>query len=189
LFYRTDKNGDGDYIQNMRVRLKLCFFKKYILHLLIFFPSFFKAYVQLIQKIPKNDINLLFAFIPSRKISHIMPVYQYNSKVTSESHDILANYVASSVSWHKCYGTLRPRGNTKKPKSPDDMFAKTGIPDTENDGSGDSDSDFLGSCAGWTENDRTLRKHTPKAIKKEKHQREKQWVHLPLKRPRVIRFI
>jgi hypothetical protein len=53
-----------------------------------------------------------------------MPVFQYNSKVTSESHDILANYVASSVSWHKCYGTLRPRGNTKKPKSPDDMFAK-----------------------------------------------------------------
>ena len=46
-----------------------------------------------------------------------MPVFQYNSKVTSESHDILANYVASSVSWHKCYGTLRPRGNTKKPKS------------------------------------------------------------------------
>ncbi|MFN9981594.1 MAG: hypothetical protein ACK53Y_16840, partial [bacterium] len=68
----------------------------------------------------------------------------------------MENYVASSVSWHKCYGTLRPRGNTKKPKSPDDMFAKTGIPDAENDGSGDSDSDFLGSCAGWTENDRTL---------------------------------
>jgi hypothetical protein len=102
-----------------------------------------------------------------------MPVYQYNSKVTSESHDILANYVASSVSWHKCYGTLRPRGNTKKPKSLGDMFAKTGIPDAENDGSGDSDSDFLGSCAGWTENGRTLRKHTPKAIKKEKHQRDK----------------
>jgi len=102
-----------------------------------------------------------------------MPVFQYNSKVTSESHDILANYVASSVSWHKCYGTLRPRGNTKKPKLPDDMFAKTGIPDAEHDGSGDSDSEFLGSWAGWTENDRTLRKHTPKAIKKEKHQRDK----------------
>ena len=52
------------------------------------------------------------------------------------------------------------------------MFAKTGIPDAENDGSGDSDSEFLGSCAGWTENDRTLRRHTPKAIKKEKHQRD-----------------
>jgi hypothetical protein len=107
----------------------------------------------------------LFAFIPSRKISHVIPVFQYNSKVTSESHDILANYVASSVSWHKCYGTLRPRENTKKPKSPDDMFARTGIPDAENDGSNDSDSEYLGGCAGWTENDRTLRKHTPKAIK------------------------
>jgi hypothetical protein len=129
----------------MRVRLKLCFFEKSILHLLIFFSLFFKAYVQLIQqKTPKNDINKLFAFIPSRKISHVMPVYQYNYKVTSESHDILANYVASSVSWHKCYGTLRPRGNTKKPKLPEEMSAKTGIPDTENDGSGDSDSDFLG---------------------------------------------
>ena len=111
-----------------------------------------------------------------------MPVNQYNSKVTSESHDILANYVASSVSWHKCYGTLRPRGNTKKPKLPDDMFAKTGIPDTENDGSGDSDSDFQGSCAGWTENDRTLRKHTPKAIKKEKHQRDETMGATPSKK-------
>jgi hypothetical protein len=53
------------------------------------------------------------------------------------------------------------------------MFAKTGILDTEIDNSGDSDSEFLGSCAGWTENDRTLRKHTPKAIKTEKHQRDK----------------
>jgi len=34
LFYCRDKNGD--YIQNMRVRFKLCFFEKYILHLLIF---------------------------------------------------------------------------------------------------------------------------------------------------------
>jgi len=48
------------------------------------------------------------------------------------------------------------------------MFAKTGIPDAENDGSGDLDSEFLGSCAGWTEKDRTLRKHTPKAKKKRK---------------------
>jgi hypothetical protein len=69
----------------------------------------------------------LFGFIPARKISHVMPVYQYNSRVTSESHDIFANYVASSFTWHKCYGTLRPRGNTKKPKLPEEMFAKTGI--------------------------------------------------------------
>jgi hypothetical protein len=53
------------------------------------------------------------------------------------------------------------------------MFAKTGIPDAENDGSGDSDSEFLGSHANWIENDRTLRRHTPKATKKEKHQRDK----------------
>jgi hypothetical protein len=118
-----------------------------------------------------------------------MPVFQYNSKVTSESHDILANYVASSVLWHKCYGTLRPRGNTKKPKSPDDMFAKTGIPDAGDDGSGDSDSEFLGSCAGWTENDRTLRKHTPKEKKKESIKELKQWVYLLLKRPRMIRLM
>jgi hypothetical protein len=98
------------------------------------------AYVQLTKKIPKNDINKLFGFISSRKISHIVPLYQYNSRVTSESHDILANYVASSFTWHKCYGTLRPRGNTKKPKSPEEMFAKTGIPDPETDGSDDSDS-------------------------------------------------
>jgi hypothetical protein len=49
-----------------------------------------------------------------KKISQIKPSYKYNSKVNSESVDILANYVASSVQWHKCYGTLRARGNTKK---------------------------------------------------------------------------
>jgi hypothetical protein len=38
LFYRREKNGD--YIQNMRVRLKLCFFEKDILHLLFFFLFF-----------------------------------------------------------------------------------------------------------------------------------------------------
>jgi hypothetical protein len=59
-----------------------------------------------------------------------MPVYQYNSKVTSESHDTLANYIASSVHWQKCYVTLRPRGNTKKPKAPEDMIAKSGIHDS-----------------------------------------------------------
>jgi len=53
-----------------------------------------------------------------------MPVYWHNSKVTSESHDMLANYIASLVQWHKCSGTLRPRGNTKKPKAPEDMIAK-----------------------------------------------------------------
>jgi hypothetical protein len=46
------------------------------------------------------------------------------------------------------------------------MLAKTGILDPETDGSDDSDSEFLGSCAGWTPNDRSLRKHTPIDIKK-----------------------
>ena len=74
-----------------------------------------------------------------------MPVYQYNSKVTSESHDILANYVASQFQWHRCYGTLRPRGNSKKPKTPEEMFSKTGIPDPETDCSDVTDSEFQGS--------------------------------------------
>jgi hypothetical protein len=110
-----------------------------------------------------------------------MPVYQYNSKVTSESHDILANYVASSFQWHKCYGTLRPRGNTKKPKLPEEMFAKTGIPDPETDGSDDTDSEFQGS-GGYALNDRTLRKHIFKEIKLEKHQREETVSASPAKR-------
>jgi len=33
--------------------------------------------------------------------------------------------VASSVQWHKWFGTLRPRGNTKKPKTPDEMISRT----------------------------------------------------------------
>ena len=39
LFYRKDKSGD--YIQNMRVRLKLWFFVKYVLILLILFFFFY----------------------------------------------------------------------------------------------------------------------------------------------------
>jgi hypothetical protein len=83
--------------------------------------------------------------------------------VTSESHDILPNYVASQFQWHKWYGTLRPRGNTKKLKMPDEMFANTGIPDPVTDCSDDADSEFLGS-GGYTPNDRTLRKHVFKEI-------------------------
>ena len=76
--------------------------------------------------------------------------------------------MASSFTWQKCYETLSPRGNTKKPKSPEEMFAKTGKPDPETDVGDYTDSDFLGSC-GWTPNDRTLRKHANKDIKQEKH--------------------
>jgi hypothetical protein len=49
-----------------------------------------------------------------RKISLIKPLYKYNSKVNSESANILAYYVASSFQWHKCYRSLLARGNTKK---------------------------------------------------------------------------
>jgi hypothetical protein len=68
-----------------------------------------------------------------------MPVYWHNSKVTSESHDMLANYIASLVQWHKCYGMLRPRGNTKQPKAPEGMIAKSGICDS----SGSDDSEVV----------------------------------------------
>jgi hypothetical protein len=80
------------------------------------------------------------------------------------------------------FGTLRPRGNTKKPKLPEEMFAKTGTPDPEAGCSDDSDSEFLGSCAGWTPNDRSLRKYVPKDIKQEKHQRDKTLGTFPAKR-------
>jgi hypothetical protein len=55
-----------------------------------------------------------FNFVSSRKILQIMAVFQYNSSVSTQSHDIMAIHVASSVQWYKCFGTLRPRGNTKK---------------------------------------------------------------------------
>jgi hypothetical protein len=62
------------------------------------------------------------------------------------------------------------------------MFAKTDIPDPETDGSDDSDSEFLGSCAGRTPNDRSLRKHVLKDIKQEKHQRDETPGASPAKR-------
>jgi len=105
--------------------------------------------------------------------------------VTSQSHDILANYVVSQFQWHKCYGTLRPRGNTKKPKAPEEMFAKSGIRDT--DCSDDTDSEFQGSC-GWTPNDRTLRKHVNKEIKHKTHQREEKVSASPAKRAKSEPF-
>jgi hypothetical protein len=49
-----------------------------------------------------------------KKISQIKPLYKNNSKVTSKSADILANYVASLFQWHICYGILCARGNPKK---------------------------------------------------------------------------
>jgi len=61
------------------------------------------------------------------------------------------------------------------------MFAKTGIPDPEADGSDDTDSEFQGS-GGYTLNGRTLRKHVFKEIKQEKHQREETVSASPAKR-------
>jgi len=89
-----------------------------------------------------------------------MPVYKYNSHVSTQSHDILANYVESSVQWYKCYGTLRPRGNTKKPKTPEDMVARSQL----------WDSDYSDDGSEITFSDRTLRCHKQQDTKQEKHQ-------------------
>jgi hypothetical protein len=98
-----------------------------------------------------------FDFVSPRKISQILPVFKYNYSVSTQSHDILANYAASSVQWHKCYGTLRPRGNTKKPKTPDEMISRTQL----------KDSDYSDDGSDVTVSDRSLRGHRPKP---EKHQ-------------------
>jgi hypothetical protein len=79
-------------------------------------------------------------------------VFKYNSSVSTQSHDILANYVASSVQWHKCLGTLRPRGNTKKPKTPDKMISRTQW----------KDSDYSDDGSDVTFSDRSLRCHKKK---------------------------
>ena len=78
-----------------------------------------------------------------------MAVFQYNSSVSTQSHDILGNYVASSVQWYKCFGTLRPRGNTKKPKTPDEMIARSKL----------KDSDYSVDGSDVTFSDRSLRCH------------------------------
>jgi hypothetical protein len=108
-----------------------------------------------------------------------MPVCRYNSKVSTESHDILANYVASSVQWHKCYGTLRPRGNTKKPKNPEEMIAKSGLCD-----SSFSDDDLDVSFSA-----RTLRCHVNPQTKQEKHQMAFQEEPDAVKRSKAESFV
>jgi len=91
-----------------------------------------------------------FYFVSSRKISQIVQVFRYNSSVSTHSHDILANYVASSVQWYKCFGTLRPRGTTKKPKTLDEMIARLKL----------KDSDYSEDSSGVTFSDRSsLRCH------------------------------
>jgi hypothetical protein len=66
------------------------------------------------EKLIWKDFSGLFFFMDIKKISQIKPLFKYNSKVNSESADILANYFASSFQGYKCYGTLHARGNTKK---------------------------------------------------------------------------
>jgi hypothetical protein len=97
------------------------------------------------DKITFQVIVTKFNFVSSRKISQIMPVFKYSSSVSTQSHDILANYVASSVQWYKCFGTLRPRGNTKKPKTPDEMIARSKLKDSDYSDDG-SDVTFAMNC-------------------------------------------
>jgi len=68
--------------------------------------------------------------------------------------------MASSVQWFKCYGTLRPRGNTKKPKTPEDMVARLQL----------RDSDYSDDGSDVTFSDRTLRCHVQQDTKQGKHQ-------------------
>jgi len=112
------------------------------------------------DKMTFQGIVAKFNFVSSRKISQIMPVFQYSSSVSTQSYDILANYVASSVQWHKCFGTLRPRGNTKKPKTLDEMIARLKL----------KDSDYSDDGSDVTFSDRSLRCHKKKDTKQEKHQ-------------------
>jgi hypothetical protein len=90
-----------------------------------------------------------FYFVSPRKISQILPVFKYNSSVGTQNHDILANYVASLVQWHECFGTLRPRGNTKKPKTSDEMIARSQL----------KDSNYSDDGSDVTLSDRSLRCH------------------------------
>jgi hypothetical protein len=83
--------------------------------------------------------------------------------------------VASSVQWHKCYGTLRPRGNTKKPKTPDEMISRTQL----------KDSDYSDNGSGVTVSDGSLRCHRPKP---EKHQMTSRQDYASAKRLKVDSF-
>mgnify|MGYP006955073843 CR=1 FL=1 len=101
------------------------------------------------EKTSFQGIVATFDLVSPRKISQILPVFAYNSSVSTQSHDILANYVASSVQWYKHYGTLRPRGNTKKPKTLDEMIARSKL----------KDSDYSDDGSDVTFSDRSLRCH------------------------------
>ena len=112
------------------------------------------------EKASFQGIVATFDLVSPRKISQILPVFAYNSSISTQSHDILANYVASSVQWYKCYGTLRPRGNTKKYKTPDEMISKTQL----------KDSDYSDDGSDFTVGDKSSRRHKTHEPKQEKHQ-------------------
>ncbi len=52
------------------------------------------------DKMTFQGIVAKFDFVSPRKISQILPGFKYNYSVSTQSHDILANYVASSVQWY-----------------------------------------------------------------------------------------
>ena len=112
------------------------------------------------EKASFQGIVATFDLVSPRKISQILPVFAYNSSVSTQSHDILANYVASSVQWYKHYGTLRPRGNTKKYRTPDEMISKTQL----------RDSDYSDDGSDFTDGNRSSRRHKTHEPKQEKHQ-------------------
>ena len=112
------------------------------------------------EKASFQGIVATFDLVSPRKISQILPVFAYNSSISTQSHDILANYVASSVQWYKCYGTLRPRGNTKKFRTPDEMISKTQL----------KDSDYSDDGSDFTGGNRSSRRHKTHEPKQEKHQ-------------------
>ena len=112
------------------------------------------------EKASFPGIVATFDLVSPRKISQILPVFAYNSSISTQSHDILANYVASSVQWYKCYGTLRPRGNTKKYRTPDEMISKTQL----------KDSDYSDDGSDFTGGNRSSRRHKTHEPKQEKHQ-------------------
>jgi hypothetical protein len=73
-----------------------------------------QAYLQFKENLRWKEFFNQFDSINGGKNSLIKPLYKYNSKVNSESADIMANYVALSFQWHKCYGALSATGNIKK---------------------------------------------------------------------------
>jgi len=124
------------------------------------------------MKVKWTKIVDTFSSVNSDKISVVTFLIKYHSKVTAESSDVMANFVASSVNWCKVYGTLRPRGNVGlKTKA---MAKQQQVPTMKAleeliDISSSEDDDEEEECSEYEKitdenfnpSDRTLRKHTP----------------------------